>query len=212
MVLLCVTCSTHIMHPLCSVASSLNNTDTASKNNWSSQKISQLDFGETFRQGMSIHRSVLVWCQWSKSVSHWRCCCIWRSHSSGSRHGRCTPGLPQFLNHTCQIVKTNGAVGDELPVGVRECCYPCAQGGWLCEEDEVSVERAPQRLIHGKHGKHGNPRTCWKPLNGTTSTALTLEKNEEGYFLNNMLDWEAFHLSQVYPHHVNSCADGAQLI
>lgn len=48
---------------------------------------------------------------------------------SAARQGRCTPGLPQFLNHTCQIAKTSGSVGDELPVGVSEFCYPCAQGG-----------------------------------------------------------------------------------
>lgn len=47
---------------------------------------------------------------------------------SAARQGRCTPGLPQFLNHTCQIAKTSGSVGDELPVGVSEFCYPCAQG------------------------------------------------------------------------------------
>lgn len=47
---------------------------------------------------------------------------------SAARHGHCTLGLPQFLNHTCQIVKTSGSAGDELPVGVSEFCYPCAQG------------------------------------------------------------------------------------
>lgn len=94
---------------------------------------------------------------------------------SAARRWGWTPGLPQFLNHTCQIVKTSGSVGDELPGGVSEFCYPCAQGvglalwGEWCmsgEELERWAERAEQLLINDKADtQRGNRGTCWR-LNG----------------------------------------------
>lgn len=125
--------NTCIMYWLCSVTSSLYNVDSASRAIYQERKkLSRVHWNLWARYAnpsiylclMTVEKKVAKWqCHWT--LSSW-------GQVTAARNGCCTPGLPQFLNHPCQIVKASGSVGDELLVGVCEFCYLCARGGWFC--------------------------------------------------------------------------------
>lgn len=146
--------STCIMHLLCSVASSLYNVDTASRTIYQErEKLSGVHWTLLGEVCKFMHSS-----QFDDSREKSTKVAMSRNFKileqiHAAAHDRCTSGLPQSLNHTCQIVKTSGSVGDELPVGVSGFCYPRAQGlgldlwrEWCMSGEEL------ERWLRGSRG------------------------------------------------------------
>lgn len=141
--------------------------------------------------------------------------------TSAARHGRCPPGLPQFLNHTCQIVKTSGSAGDGSPVGEREFCYLCTPGAGLALRGERGIsgaeferwlERARRPLINDKTHTHEIANN-----EGVCARLLTRQWEKSGgilYVLYNMLkqlDSFVRYSTKTASHNVNSCTEDAQI-
>lgn len=138
--------NTCIMHLLCSVASSLYNVDTASRAIY--QEREKKVIWSTLKPLGKVCKFIdLSWFDDSgikcMKMAMWLNSKL-QGQVSAATHGRCTPGLPQFLNHTCQIVKTSGSAGGWITCGSKWVLLSACSGGWflLCEGSDVWVARS----------------------------------------------------------------------